>query len=326
MQASDSKKGITVGIFVFIGLIIFVVGVFTLGSQKKAFVKSFNLNVVFDDIQGLKAGNNVWFSGVKIGTIKKISFYGTSQVKVLLSIEEEAHKYIHKDAKASIGSDGLIGNKIVVIDGGNPKFPFVEDGDMLKVDRTLSTDDIMKTLQVNNKNLNDITSDFKILSRDLVNGKGMVGTILTDSTVAANFKTIVKNLNATTAATNQMAVQLNSFSNKLNTKGGLADKFLTDTAVFSQIQSSVVQLQKTTDEAAKLTANLNQASGKLNESDNALGVLLNDEKTATQLKNIMGNLETSTQKLDEDLKALQSNFLLRGYFRKKEKGKISTEK
>ncbi len=326
MQTSDSKKGLTVGIFVFIGLIIFIVGVFTLGSQKKAFVKSFNLNVVFDDIQGLKAGNNVWFSGVKIGTIKKISFYGTSQVKVLLSIEEEAHKYIHKDAKASIGSDGLIGNKIVVIDGGNPKFPFVEDGDMLKVDKTLSTDDIMKTLQANNKNLNDITADFKVLSNNLVSGKGTVGALLTDSTIAANFKTIVKNLNATTAATNQMAVELNTFSGKLNTKGGLADEFLTDTAVFSKIKTSVAQLQKTTDEAAKLTTNLNQASNKLNEKDNAVGVLLNDEQTAAQLKSIMGNLETSTQKLDENMKALQSNFLLRGYFRKKEKGKVGSEK
>src|SRR5690606_674849 len=115
MENTDKKRGITVGIFIFVGIVIFLLGVFTLGGQKKTFVKSFELNVVFDDIQGLKTGNNVWFSGVKIGTIKKIQFYGTSQVQVFLNIDETAHQYIHKDAKASISSDGLIGNKIVVI-------------------------------------------------------------------------------------------------------------------------------------------------------------------------------------------------------------------
>src|SRR5690606_27805090 len=150
MQTTDRKKGITVGIFIFIGIVILLLGVFTLGGQKKTSVKTFTLSVVFDDIQGLKTGNNVWFSGVKIGTIKKIQFYGTSQVQVFLSIEEEAHKYIHRDAKASISSDGLIGNKIVVIDGGSPNFPFIEEGDQLQVNQALSTDDIMKTLQTNN--------------------------------------------------------------------------------------------------------------------------------------------------------------------------------
>ena len=87
MENTDKKKGIVVGIFIFLGIAIFVLGVFTLGGQKKTFVKSFEINVVFDDIQGLKTGNNVWFSGVKIGTIKKIQFYGTSQVQVVLSID-----------------------------------------------------------------------------------------------------------------------------------------------------------------------------------------------------------------------------------------------
>jgi len=318
-QNKDNKKAITVGIFLFIGIVIFLLGVFTLGGQRKTFVKSFTLNVVFDDIQGLKVGNNVWFSGVKVGTIKKISFYGTSQVKVTLNVEEEAHKYIHKDAKASIGSDGLIGNKIVVIDGGSPKFPFVEDGDQLAVNTTLSTDDIMKTLQVNNKNLVDITGDFKVLARSLVEGKGTMGALLTDQQIADNFKAIVKNLENTTAATNRMAVQLNDFSNKLNTKGGLADKLLTDTVIFARLKTSVDELQKTAASTAKMTQNLDHASGQLTKSDNAIGILLNDAKTAEQVKKVIDNLETSSKKLDDNMEALQHNFLLRGFFKKKAK-------
>jgi phospholipid/cholesterol/gamma-HCH transport system substrate-binding protein len=319
MQLTDSRRQITVGIFIFLGLLIFVLGVFTLGGQRKTFNKSISLSVVFNDIQGLKAGNNVWFSGVKIGTIKKIRFYGSSQVEVILNIDEEAHRYIHKDATASISSDGLIGNKIIVITGGSTKLPFIEDGDKLIVANTLSTDDIMKTFQVNNKNLVDITNDFKTLSKGLVDGKGAAGALLTDQQIANNFKAIVQNLKSTTEAANKMSVELGQFSRKINTKGGLADKLLTDTAVFANIQNSVNELQKTAKAAAVMTENLNAASAKLNQKDNAVGLLLNDPATAGQVKNIMTNLETSTKKLDEDLEALQSNFFFKGFFKKKAK-------
>ncbi len=319
MQGTDNRRKITVGIFIFIGLVIFVLGIFTLGSQKKAFMKSFSVNVVFDDIQGLKAGDNVWFSGVKIGTIKKIQFFGTSQVQVFMNIEEEAQKYIHKDASASISSDGLIGNKIIVIDGGSPKFPFIEDDDRIRVNKTLSTDEIMKTLQVNNRNLVDITTDFKTLSGNLVAGKGTAGALLTDEEMARDFRAIVLNLQNTTVAANRMAAELNEFSRTLNTKNGLTNKILTDTVIFARLQSSVNEFQRAAKSASALTENLNNASGKLNQTDNAAGLLLNDEQTAEQLKRIMQNLEGSSQKLDEDLKALQSNFLFRGYFKKKAK-------
>jgi phospholipid/cholesterol/gamma-HCH transport system substrate-binding protein len=319
MPLTDNRRKITVGIFIALGLLIFILCIFTLGSQKKTFVKSFTLNVIFNDIQGLKKGNNVWFSGVKIGTIKKIEFFGTSQVKIYLSLEQDVQQYIHKDAGASISADGLIGNKIVVISGGNPKIPAVEDGDRLKVDATTSTDDMMKTLQVNNKNLLEITTDFKLLAKNLINGKGAAGALLSDQKIAIDFKEMVSNLNKTALATNQTAIDLSRFAGTLNTRNGLLNKLLTDTAVFEQFQRSAVSLQQSARSAQELAANLNSASAKLKSSDNAAGLLLNDPKTALQIKAIMTNLESGSKKLDEDLEALQSNFLFRGFFRKRAK-------
>lgn len=319
MQVTDNRRKITVGVFILVGLIIFVLGVFTLGSQKKLFVKSIGINVIFKDIQGLKTGNNVWFSGVKIGTIKKIQFVGTSQVQVFMDIEEETHRYIHKDAMASIGSDGLIGNKIIVLTGGTTKAPFIENGDQLRVNVSLSTDEMMKTLQLNNENLVDITGNFKLLAKNLVDGKGTAGALLADEQIANNFKAMVLNLKNTTESANKMAVELDAFTRTLNTKGGLADKLLTDTEVFAKLQNSVNELQKTAKSASAMTENLNEASAKLTQSDNAAGLLLNDQKTAQQVKAIMLNLQTSTKKLDENMEALQSNFLLRGFFKKKAK-------
>ncbi len=323
MAATETKRNVLVGVFIFIGLLIFIVGIFTLGGQQKSFVKSIRVNAVFSDIGGLKPGNNVWFSGVKIGTVKTIKFYGNSQVEVSMRIEQSAQGYIRKDASAKLSSDGLIGNKLIVIFGGNPKTAEIEDGDILQVQKDLSTDDIMKTLQENNENLIGITSNFKKLSSDMVKGKGTAGALLADSTLANSFRAIVMNLQKTTRTSAALAGQLSVFTAKLNTKGGLADKLMTDTSVFNKLSATADQLKQTSAKATVITDNLSKASNKLNSTDNAMGLLLNDAKTAEQVKSTMGNLQESSVKLNDDLEAVQHNFLLRGFFKKREKAEAA---
>lgn len=323
MQTAESKRNVLVGIFIFLGLAIFIVGIFVLGGQKNSFVKSLKVNAIFNDIGGLKPGNNVWFSGVKIGTVKTIKFYGKSQVEVSMNIEQSAQQYIRKDASAKLSSDGLIGNKLIVIFGGNPKTAEIEDGDALQVQKDLSTDDIMKTLQENNENLIGITSNFKKLSTNMVKGKGTAGALLADSNLANSFRAIVTNLQKTTRTSAALAGQLGLFTAKLNTKGGLADKLMTDTSVFNKLSAAADQLKQTSAKASVITDNLSKASNKLNSTDNAMGLLLNDAKTAEQVKTTMSNLQESSVKLNDDLEAVQHNFLLRGFFKKKEKAEAA---
>ena len=326
MDASENRKAITVGIFVLLGVVVFVIGVLTLGGQQKSFVKSIRISSVFTDVAGLKKGNNVWFSGVKVGTISKIRFTGNAQVDVDMNIDAATQQYIHRNAGVRISSDGLIGNKIIVIDGGSPQAPIVQDGDVLQSEKLLSTDDITKTLQQNNQNLLSITSDFKTLSRRILEGKGTVGALLADSSMSVQLKGAMRNLLATTQSASRLAVQLDAFSNKMNTKGGLADKLLTDTVAYNRIQESVARLKQAAANAQTLTDNLNKASNKLNTTDNAIGVLLNDPKGAVQVQNTLNYLEQSSVKLNDDLEAVQHNFLLKGFFKKKEKAKQDSMK
>jgi phospholipid/cholesterol/gamma-HCH transport system substrate-binding protein len=123
-----------------------------------------------------------------------------------------------------------------------------------------------------------------------------------------------------------LANQLNEFGRKVNTKGGLADKIFTDTTTFARIKAVTAQLQQAANNANTFTNSLNKAGSKLNTTDNTLGELLNDPKGAEQIKTIMGNLQQSTVLLNEDLKALQNNFLLKGYFKKQEKAKADSLK
>ncbi|MBD1392699.1 MlaD family protein [Mucilaginibacter glaciei] len=321
MDASDNKKSITVGIFVLLGVVVFVIGVLTLGGQNKSFVKSIHISSVFSDVAGLKKGNNVWFSGVKVGVIKSIHFTGNSQVDVVMSIEAASQQYIHSNAGVRISSDGLIGNKIIVIDGGSPSAPIVQDGDVLRAEKVMSTDDVLKTLQQNNQNLLAITTDFKTLSKQILAGKGTVGALLADSNMAMQLKSAMRNLQATTQTASLMAAQLNQFTGKMNTKGGLADKLLTDTVAYARIQESVTKLKEAANNATILTDNLNKASNKLNSTDNVLGVLLNDPKSAVKVQNTINTLQQSSVKLNDDLEAVQHNFLLKGFFKKREKAR-----
>src|ERR1044072_2282808 len=99
MSTEKNKRTVIVGLFVTIGLLILLVGVFTLGGQKKTFAPSIKVQAVFNDVNGLQKGANVWFSGVKVGIVKTIEFDNHSQIRVIMQIERKAQEFIRKDAK-----------------------------------------------------------------------------------------------------------------------------------------------------------------------------------------------------------------------------------
>lgn len=323
MKSSKNTRAFAVGLFIFIALIIFVIGVLTLGGQRKAFANTVDVKAIFKDVNGLQGGSNIWFAGVKIGTIKDISFTPDGNVEVKMGIEESARQYIHKDAKAKVGTDGLIGNKIIVLYGGTEKTPVISDGDVLQAETLFNVEDMMTTLQANNKNLLAITTDFKAVSEGLANGQGSIGQLLKDETMAntlqATLATLQRTMHKAELATNNIA----AFTAKFDQEGSLPHELVTDTVIFSRLRSSVQQIDALSTTANEAVQNLKQATETVNAgltgTATPAGVLLHDEATAESLKRVIKNLETSTKKLDENMEALQHNFLLRGFFKKKNK-------
>ena len=267
-------------------------------------------------MSGLQIGNNIWFSGVKIGVVNKLHFYGKSQVEVTMKIDVNSQQYIRKDAFVKIGTDGLIGNKILVIYGGTGMANKVNDGDTLEVEKTFTNEDMINMLQENNKNVLAITSDFKTISQNVLAGQGSVGKFLKEDAIYDNMNNATKSLALASVKAQVIVNSLNEFSEGLNKKGTFANDLVNDTMVFNSIQKSAAQLQQMTLKANTLVAKLNEASSNPNS---ALGVLLYDEVSGSQVKETLKNLETSSEKLDENLEALQHNFLLRGFFKRKAK-------
>jgi len=92
-----------------------ILGVLLVGNIRGTFTRKMEVVVIFDDVNRLQSDNNVWFSGVKIGIVSEFQLYEKSQVTVLVNINLKIQEYIRKDAKIKINTDGLIGNKILVI-------------------------------------------------------------------------------------------------------------------------------------------------------------------------------------------------------------------
>ncbi len=315
----ENKRSVIVGIFVFVGIAILVAGVLTLGGQQKKFVKAIELKAVFDDIGGLQAGNNVWFSGVKIGTVRKINFYGDAQVEIEMNVEQEVVEFIRKDSKATISSDGLIGNKIIVIYGGTTLAPAVEDGDRLESVMPLDTDQMMETLQVNNENLVEITGNLKNLTSKLAEGEGMVGAALTDSLIAESFRAIVKNLNQASVNSNRMINELNSFTSKLNQKGNLFNDLVTDTTMAADLRESMESLKEAAANSEEMTQKLSAITDKFNDPSNSMGMLLNDPEFAQSLKSTLENADSATYNLNRGMDALEYTWPFNKGFKRKKK-------
>lgn len=326
MEIRQSKNAFIVGVFIVIALAIFTLMVFTLGGERKTFSRKIPLKVVFTDINGLKEGNNIWFSGVKVGTVKAIDLKGISDVEVTLSVEKKTLPYIHKDATAKISSDGLLGNKIVIIYGGTSTLPAIEANDYLAVAKSSPNDDIMASLQVTGKNLLDISANIKDISKKINEGEGTLGKLINDPALLNTLQASLENFKTVTAKSKHVVNDMEAFTSRMNTEGSSINKIFTDSLLYDSIQAIIAQVKQVTVTANSfsknietLTENIKNASSTLKDTTNTAGMILNDPGLAQQLQAIITNLESASKKLDEDLEAIQHNFLFRGYFRKKEK-------
>jgi phospholipid/cholesterol/gamma-HCH transport system substrate-binding protein len=206
-----------------------------------------------------------------------------------------------------------------VLNGGTPAAGRVAEDETLASEKTVNTDDMLTTLQENNKNLLAITGQLMIIAGKINQGKGAIGLLLNDRDLADRLRRTAAGLQTASEKTVQLSDRLNSFAGQLNSQTGLAYRVATDTTVFRQLQETMTELRQSSAAVAIAAGNIQQASTGLERSNTPAGLLLKDESVAKDLKITIGHLRSSTEKLDEDLEAMQHNVLLKGYFNKKAK-------
>lgn len=326
MKPIKRYRPILLGIFTVLGIVVLFLAVFVVGGQHNSFGKKFTVKAVLPDVGGLKMGDNVWLSGVKVGAIKKIEFLDDANVLVTLTVERNVRKLIHTDSKVKIGSDGLMGNRIVIIYGGTHDSALVSNDSYLRPSTSKTAADMLQTLDYSNDNLAKITDNLRSISDKIQSGQGIIAAMLNDPKLTANIKgtaaemrVVAEILKSTAQKAKATMENFDNFSDNLNRKNSSLYNVLTDTLVFYDLKSGISSLRHTLDTFAVFSDNIKKASDKLDDKDNTIGLLLHDEIVASQLKELIYKLDSASTNLNEDLEAMKHNFLFRGYFRKHNK-------
>jgi phospholipid/cholesterol/gamma-HCH transport system substrate-binding protein len=194
MDTHTQKFKIRLGLFVAGGLALFVIAVFIIGKQKNLFNPVFKITSTFHNVGGLQIGNNVRFSGINVGTVDNIVIINDSTVRTDLIIKEEVRKFIKSDCKVAIGSEGVIGDKLVTISQGSAEAPLVKEDQQLRSSEPVETDAIMAGLRVTVGNAEVITQQLAEIMTKINTGKGTLGRLIQDKTLAENLNKTVLNL------------------------------------------------------------------------------------------------------------------------------------
>ncbi|TFF40273.1 MlaD family protein [Mucilaginibacter psychrotolerans] len=210
MKTTASQK-IKIGVFTIIGFVILLLAVFFIGNQKSLFNSTFRVYGTFKNVNGLTVGNNVRFAGINVGVVEGINITTDSSVRVDLSLNKSVKKFIKKDSKMSIGSDGLMGDKLIVIaPGGITSTEEVSDDNELNAVNPMDVDRIFNKLARVADNAEVLTSNLADIVAKVNNGKGSIGRLLNNDKIARDLEgtvrqaqTTMKGVHATTATLNE---------------------------------------------------------------------------------------------------------------------------
>jgi phospholipid/cholesterol/gamma-HCH transport system substrate-binding protein len=259
-----------------------------------------------------------------VGTIKSINLLNDSLIEVNMLIDEKMRCFIHKKDLVSIGTDGLVGNKLLNISAGNDRINLVETDDILFTKEALNTDEMMLTLSKTNMNVALISEELKNTVQRL-NNSTTLWRILNEETIPNNMIESMANIKKATLRADLMVAELQSVISNVKKGKGSLGAILTDTAIAINLNQAIDKIKKVGDNADVLTKELNvitqNVKSDLLTSKGAYNALLKDTLLTLKLNNTMNNVELGTASFTENMEALKHNFLFRGYFRRLDKKK-----
>lgn len=198
METYTEKFKLRLGLFIAGGLTLFVLAVFIIGKQKNLFNPVFELTATFYNVSGLEVGNNIRFCGINVGTVGNIHIINDSTVKVDMSIRKAVKEFIKSDCQVAIGSEGLIGDRILVITQGSAEAPSAKAGAQLASVEPVETDAIMASLKVTAANAEVISAQLAEVVYKINNGNGTLNRLIQDSSIANNFSQTMVNIKKST--------------------------------------------------------------------------------------------------------------------------------
>lgn len=288
MKKNTSNK-LRLGIFISLGILLLILGIYFIGERQQLFRNVFRLSAIFKNVSGLQIGNNVRLSGVNIGTIDNIRIISDTSVSVEIIIDEDARQFIKKDAVASIGSEGLMGNKALIINPGTGGKKRIEDGDRIATSMPIDIDEILLSLKTTIDNTSQITSDLASMTMNIESGKGTLGRLIMDKEWRENFELTFINLKK---ASNEVRI--------------LMEKTNDIDDVLLSVKETIKNTSDITNSLAKITANVEAGQG-------TIGRLLMDSTTAINIDSTFASLKEGANDIKAIMELAKKSWLLWGF-------------
>lgn len=289
------------GIFVFLGAVLLVIAIFLIGNKESLFKSTFTIKTYFSTVEGLRSGAPVRLSGIDVGSVSDIEIADdtTGRVIVSMNISSDVQQFIRKDTRASIETEGLVGNKIVILSVGSVSYPVVQNGGWIPSKNPLSISKIIEESQGTLSYLREITKDFAEISSKINRGEGTIGKILNDDEL----------YNAATQITRSADKSLNTITLKLE---DISEIVKDATGEFQNIVTDVDSAIKKVD---LVLADVKNGRG-------ILGALVSDKSPySDSMKTLLNNVLATTQEVKvgaarfaENMEALKHNWLFKSYF------------
>ncbi|MCW8804688.1 MAG: MlaD family protein [Ignavibacteriaceae bacterium] len=294
-------SGAKLGIFIFIGSTLLVIGIFMLGNKEALFKPTFVVKAYFRNVEGLRNGAPVKLSGIDAGAVQDIKVVGdtVSSIEVTMRLLKEIEHFITIDTQAEIQTEGLVGNKFVSLKIGESSSELVGDGGVIRAKEPVSFADIIEETQgimgytkEMTKNLSDIISRINA-------GEGTVGKIFTDDSLYYAATDLTKSADKSLTS---ITAELNIITQQYKTLG-------------VSVASAVENINRVVVGVDTLIYNTSKGHG-------VLGSLLvegtsadsNFQSLILNLKEISEESKTAATSLSENMEALKHNWLFKSYF------------
>lgn len=318
-MAKQTINNVKLGFFVLAGSLILIVSLYIIGTNQSFFGADFKLRTRFRNVSGLTEGNNVRFSGIQAGTVKDIRILNDTTIEVTMLINEKTRQYIRKNSVVTIGSEGLMGNKVINIETNPLPAAAVEEDGLLPSSLGSDMGGMMQTLSGTNENIAIISEDLKQTVKR-INSSRLFATLFDDSTTGEDIRQSLIHIKATSYRLDNVSKSLEGITNKIEKGKGTISMLLNDTAAANDLKTSIRQIKNASGEIDGTLAEINVLAAGLNtDIQNGKGTihaLLKDSVISAQFSNSMYHIEKGTAAFSEDMEALKHNFLFRRYFKR----------
>jgi phospholipid/cholesterol/gamma-HCH transport system substrate-binding protein len=324
----------TLGLFISIGVLLFVGGILLLGKKEKIFESTFPLYAEFNTVAGLREGAPVRLSGVEIGTVEKILLpeHPGGLVLVRFRLDRDAQHLIRKDAEAVIETEGLVGSKIVSIIGGSTEADAVDPGDVLRSRSPLALTAILESFDETANYMRGVTRSLEEITEKIRSGQGTIGRLVYEEDVYQSLRStadrvdsvlldVASEVDDLIARFSQVGEALSSTIERVQSGEGTLGALLYRDDVHQLLVSAINTVE---DSIQSLLTDMHYGDG-------TIGKLVSRDELYSQLDLSVEQLVQFTQELqdlsrltrsgllsfNENMEALKHNWLFRGYFERR---------